>query len=158
VDRRNKRINELIDESKNWHDRYVDADLRAKSALDRNSGLMQQLENTSKEVERLKAAGSAVAVRNGAPESNPPPEEVHGRVKSTDAQSGYVTLDIGSDSGINKNNTLEVYRLKPEPKYLGTIRIVAVTPHEAVGRPISNQRKGLIQVGDEVASNITGKR
>jgi signal transduction histidine kinase len=158
VDRRNKRISELLDESKLNHDKFVDADIRAKSLADRNKQLMDQLELVSKEVERLKAAGAGGGVRNGEIVSNPPPEDVHGRIKATDAQTGYVTLDIGSDSGLNKDNTLEVYRLKPEPKYLGTIRIVAVNAHEAVGRPITAQRKGLIQVGDEVAANINGKR
>jgi hypothetical protein len=82
---------------------------------------------------------------------------VHGRIKSTDATTGYVTLDIGSDAGLSKDNTLDVYRLGADPKYLGTIRIVAVNPHEAVGRPVSAQRRGLIQVGDQVAASILGK-
>jgi hypothetical protein len=158
VEKRNQKITTLLDESKGWHDRFVDADLRAKSALDRNSNLLQQLEVSSKEIERLKVAGGGAGPRNGVAASNPPPEDVHGRVKSTDAQSGYVTIDIGSDAGINRDNTLEVYRLQPEPRYLGTIRIVAVNAHEAVGRPVTTQRKGLIQVGDEVAANIGGKR
>ncbi len=157
VDKRNQKITQLLDESKSWHDRYVDADIRAKSALDRNSNLMQQLEQAYKEIERLKAQVGGARDANGTA-SNPPPEDVHARVKAIDSQSGYITIDQGSDAGINKDNTLEVYRLKPEPKYLGTIRIVAVNAHEAVGRPVTNQRKGLIQVGDDVAANIGGKR
>ena len=40
-------------------------------------------------------------------------------VKATDSQSGYITVSIGSDAGLSKGDTLEVYRLKPEAAYLG---------------------------------------
>jgi hypothetical protein len=90
--------------------------------------------------------------------AKPPPEDVKGRVLDTDPKTGLVTISIGSDAGIAKGQTLEVYRIRPEPKYLGSIRILDAHHHEAVGRPISPQRNGAIQKGDEVASTILGQR
>jgi hypothetical protein len=166
VDERNKRIGKLLGEINDppdgWRPRFVDADLRAKSLQTRNEQLRDQIEAMVKEMEQLRVAsrgtGRPAGTAPTAGDKNPPPEDVRGKVTATDAQSGYVTINIGSDAGVSKDNTLEVYRLKPEPKYLGTIRIVAVNPHEAVGRPTALVRRGLIQVGDEVAANILGKR
>jgi hypothetical protein len=158
VEKRNKDITKLIDEKKTLHDMYVDADIRAKSALDRNKNLVDQLEVVAKELEQRKAAGVTPTGLRVGTGTNPPPEDVRGRVKATDAQSGYITIDIGSDAGLAKEHTLEVYRLGADPKYLGMIRIVAVNPHEAVGRPMTGQRRGLIQVGDQVAANIVPRR
>jgi hypothetical protein len=96
-------------------------------------------------------------LRGEATRRNPPAEDVAGSVKKTDRQSGYVTVSVGSDAGLSKGNTLEVYRLKPEPSYLGTIQILDVRPNEAVARPVDRLR-GVIQVGDQVSSNIMSRR
>ena len=69
-----------------------------------------------------------------------------------------MTVSVGSDAGLNKGNTLEVYRLRPEPTYLGIIQIVAVSPNEAVGRPMEPWGPRAIQVGDQVSSNIVRHR
>src|SRR5947209_2450018 len=45
-----------------------------------------------------------------------------------------VSISIGSDSGLAKDQTLEVYRLKPLPLYVGQIRLVDVRAKEAVGK------------------------
>jgi hypothetical protein len=89
----------------------------------------------------------------GETAKNPPPDSVEGVIKATDPQSGYVTVSVGSDAGLRKGHTLEVYRLKPESKYLGTIRILEVKPTEAVGKPVS-RTLGPIQVGDRVAARL----
>jgi hypothetical protein len=84
---------------------------------------------------------------------NPPADGVEGLVKQVDATSGLVMISIGSDAGISEGNTLEVYRLKPQPLYLGTLRIVNVRSNEAVAKPQGRVR-GTIQVGDQVSSSI----
>jgi hypothetical protein len=85
---------------------------------------------------------------------NPPPENVEGEVKEVDAKSGLMTISIGSDAGLQKGHTLEVYRLNP-PKYLGTIRIIDVRPKDAVGKP-QGRTLSDIQAGDKIASKIKG--
>ncbi|HLJ92545.1 MAG TPA: TolC family protein [Gemmataceae bacterium] len=85
--------------------------------------------------------------------ANPPPQDIEGTIRATDPKSGMVTLSIGSDAGLRKGHTLEVYRLKPEPKYLGSLEVVSVTSAEAVARLIQN-RGVKLEVGDRVTSAI----
>ena len=127
--------------------------LAAHSEQDRNLRLVAENERLTKELQ--KAIQSASGAGAG-PAKNPPLDDIEGIVKATDP-SGYVTLSIGSDAGLVKGNTLEVFRLKPDPTYLGTIEILAVRPHEAVGKPLTRPR-GLIQVGDRVSSTIVSRR
>jgi hypothetical protein len=87
------------------------------------------------------------------PDKNAPPAPVEGVVKAVDP-SGLVVISIGSDAGLSKGNTLEVYRLKPKPMYLGTLQIVDVRSKEATGKPTATRGRA-IQVGDQVASEVT---
>jgi len=79
---------------------------------------------------------------------------MHGYIKAADAISGMVTINLGSDAGLNRGNTLEVYRLAPARTYLGLVRILDVRPNEAVGKFVL--RFGTVAVGDEAASDILG--
>jgi hypothetical protein len=90
---------------------------------------------------------------------NPPPENVEGVVNSVDSSSGLVTISIGSDAGLRKGHTLEVFRLPADPKqskYLGTLRILEVSAKEAVGQLVGRATAPL-QSGDRVASKILGQ-
>jgi hypothetical protein len=91
----------------------------------------------------------------GSGTKNPPTENVEGVVKRVDDNSGLVTISIGSDAGLTKGHTLEVFRLNP-PKYLGTIRLLEVKPTESVGKPTPTRQGDKIQSGDRVASRILG--
>src|SRR5439155_25853524 len=95
---------------------------------------------------------SSSAPDNGT-ESSRPPENVEGVIKTTDPKSGLVTISRGSDAGLRRGHTLEVFRVKPEPKYLGSIRILDVHPTEAVAKPISRPSSA-IEVGDRVTTSI----
>ena len=68
------------------------------------------------------------------------------------APGGPLTLSVGSDDGLLKGHTLEVFRLNPA-RYLGTVRVIQVAPHQAVAQPVSRPL-GPIQQGDKVASKI----
>jgi hypothetical protein len=88
-----------------------------------------------------------------AAEKTAPPQDIEGVIKATDVPHGMVTISIGSDAGLRKGHTLEVYRLKPEPKYLGSIRILSVRPTEAVARPV-RESAAAMEIGDRVTSRI----
>jgi len=150
------------------NDKYKSESVRAQievnSLKDRLAGLTQQLEYMARDLERSKSRPGTAALTATTPGSVgptvaarvPPPEDVEGLVKAADSKSGLVTISIGSDAGLSVNNTLEVFRMKP-PTYLGTIRIVDVRAHEAVGQMVNgSSRKEQVQVGDNVASNILG--
>ena len=135
----------------------VDAEINLRKTQDRNERLLAENERLSKEAQTVKLASLNAATGANGGKRRPPAEDVEGVVKSTDSQSGYITVSIGSDAGLNKGDTLEVYRLKPEAAYLGTIEIIAVRADQAVAKPISRLH-GTIQVGDRVSSNIVTKR
>jgi chromosome segregation ATPase len=79
-----------------------------------------------------------------------PPTDVDGLVTAVDDQHSLLEISIGGDSGIEKDQTLDAWRIEANNnvKYLGTIRIMEVRAKKAVARP-SNDRVQL-KVGDHV--------
>jgi hypothetical protein len=66
-----------------------------------------------------------------------------------------VEISIGTDQGVKKNHTLVVYRVSPEPAYLGMIRIRDAKEHHAIGQLMSStSATPRLQPGDIVASSI----
>jgi len=150
----NGRVTASLDEQNKLRDRAVAAEIENRSLKDRNKQLVGQVEDMGKENIRLKNSGGSTAVT--ANQKNPPLENIEGVVMKADTGSGLLTLSIGSDAGLTKGHTLEVFRLSPTPKYLGTVRIVDVTAQQAVARPITPMPAARIQQGDRVASKILG--
>jgi hypothetical protein len=137
-------------------DRAVSDEIQVRSLKDTNGRLEQGLQELTKELARARQAGAAGSVVR-ASGKNPPPDNVEGLIKTADP-SGLVTITIGSDAGLSKGQTLEVFRLSPVPnqsKYLGTIRILEVTPQQAVGQP-TGRMAAPPRPGDRVASQILG--
>jgi hypothetical protein len=88
----------------------------------------------------------------------PPAEDVEGLVTEADS-SGLVKINVGSDAGLQKGQTLEAFRLsaeKGEARYLGTVRVIDVSPKAAVCQPVG-KLQAPARVGDHVASRILGK-
>jgi hypothetical protein len=128
------------------------AKIERGSFQDMNNRLEAQLQEMAKENARLQRGGGArTMARAGA--KNPPPDNVEGLVKDLDA-SGLMTITIGSDAGLAKNQTLELFRLNPA-KYLGTVRILEADAHQAVVQPVG-RLSAPPQKGDRVASRILG--
>jgi hypothetical protein len=131
------------------------SDDRLAQALERNAEMERELVKKGTGGAGGAAGAEGTVVRGQA---NPPTVYVEGKIEAIHSQdTGLVQLTVGSDKGLAKNQTLEVYRLQPSPKYLGMIRIVDVTPHNAVGRL---ERTGTadrtpLRVGDTVASSLT---
>ena len=72
------------------------------------------------------------AAAHRASPADPAPNCAEGVVQEV-SPKGFVRISIGSDDGIQRGHTLEVYRLAP-PTYLGRLLIVDVTPHNSVGK------------------------
>ncbi len=147
------RNTQLVKDANNMRDRAVSAEIQVKSLKDTSLRMEGQLQEQAKEIARLKQnVGSSS--RSLASGSNPPPENVEGRVTAA-GTDGLLQLSIGSDAGLASGHTLELFRTQPRPTYLGKVRVIHVTPHEAVAQPLGKMNDKP-QVGDRVASRILG--
>ncbi len=90
-----------------------------------------------------------------APKSDAEPIEndLEGEVREV-TKEGFISISIGSDKGLLKGHTLEVFRLEPRSQYLGTIVIIDAGPKEAVGKVQNSQPGRVIQPKDKVATRI----
>jgi len=132
-------------------DAMVQAQIQSRTLKDRNSQLEAQMQDVAKEVLRLRAGGAGGAgVARG---TNPPPDNLEGTVRRADGN--LVTISLGSDAGLTRGQTLEVFRLGQNPRYIGRIRVVEVTPTQAVGQATGRLTMP-IQINDRVASRIMG--
>jgi hypothetical protein len=130
----------------------------------RNEGLLDQVQSLTKKMHELEAGVSSEraqyrteGLKNAlAKDANPPALLINGKVE--DVKGDLVQLSVGSDHGIQTNNTLDVFRLQPEPKYLGMVRITEVYAHASVGRLMqsgSTAYRPQVKVGDQVTSKLT---
>lgn len=74
------------------------------------------------------------------------------------ADNGLIEISLGSDDGLVKGDTLEVYRAgsaNGASQYLGRVRIVKLDSFKAVAQVVPELRQGKIQKGDRVATRLT---
>lgn len=135
-------------------------DLKGKyqTALSRNEGILEQLQAFSKQ-NAMKEQGinpDRPAIKT-ATDRNPPAVLVNGKVEKVEGTE-WMEISLGTDHGVNKNDTLDVYRLQPEPKYLGMIRIVSANTHKSVAKLVPSGNQGfrpVLRAGDLVTSKVT---
>jgi hypothetical protein len=132
-----------------------------KTAKIQNENLLQQLQGVTADLVKAQAGiggggGEGPGMRDpSAP--NPPAVNVNGKIEKVDG-TDLVLLTLGTDHGVNKGNTLDVYRTQPQPKYLGMVRIIDANHHHSVARvvPTGNAafRPKLLE-GDLVTSKLS---
>lgn len=91
-----------------------------------------------------------------------PPPAVDGIVvdtrKDKTNRTKFAHISIGKDDGVQVGHELDVYRSAAhndgQAQYLGKIRIVYVTPDEAVGMVIESAKNGIIERGDNVTTKL----
>jgi preprotein translocase subunit SecD len=129
---------------------------RAETLLTRNRELEAQLAKASK---KDQPATAVTGPRVNDPNyTNPPQVYVKGTIKEVDDKDKkLVRISLGSDNGIRKDQTLEVYRMNPKAEYLGRLLIVDADFRTAVARllpqPGAPSQVTLLP-GDEVASKL----
>jgi len=129
----------------------------SKALQVRNENLLQQLMEIRQRIAADESGKGGAAVTATDPNRpNPPSVYVKGQIEKVDGKDGLVEISIGSDQGLKKYNTLEVYRLSPKANYLGTLRVVEVYNHKAVGRLVRDSfiQRGPVRQGDIVASSL----
>jgi hypothetical protein len=158
---REKTILALQDENKKLRTEAISYQNVANQVQERNKELLDQVQKLGNKVARQKAAvstsaeGTRIDARYN--DANPPNTMVKGKIEKINPEdSTLVQLSVGTDHGVNKNNTMEVFRTSPAPKYLGMVRIVDASPHHSVGRLIvpPGVSRPQLQVGDMVWSRL----
>ena len=137
-----------------YRNQAITAEITAKSEQERARQLLGEVAELNKDRERRQPPSGTTTSRVLSSSQRAPIDDVEGTVLETDAKSGLVTISIGSDAGVTRGHTLEVYRLKPRPEYVGTITVIDAHFKESVARPITPLRAGPVQKGDTVASRI----
>jgi len=146
------RIRDLEKQLAKTRDQFVTADLNNKALKERMDSVLASNEELNRRLDQLQRGGGSTSARIGTV----PPDQVRGTVKSVDGN--LVTVSVGTDAGVNKDNILYVFRLTPTPEYLGELQILTATPFEAVGRLRPSRRSVNVKVGDEVGSRILGSK
>lgn len=141
-----------VEQEKNqMRDDMVTAQISAKTLKDRNTQLETQIQDLARNLAQMRANSGAAAV--GGRGANPPPENIEGQV--TKAESRLVSISVGADNGLSKGQTMEIFRLGQNPRYIGRIRLTEVAAKNAVGT-IEGKPTMTVQTGDKVASRIMG--
>ena len=70
-------------------------------------------------------------------------------------QDNLLRLSVGSDHGVRPGERVDIYRLKPNPRYVGTAEVVDVQPHQSVARLL---RGANVREGDRVARDLKVSR
>jgi len=139
----------------------LERDLRFSQ--DRNQGLLgrvQELERNVSEIVSGAKAETANALAKDPYAANPPAKNVRGTIERVDSKdTSLVSVTLGTDHGIKVGHTLEVFRLRPTPEYIGMIKIEDALPHSSVARLVrvpGVQPKQILR-GDEVGSSLVSR-
>lgn len=135
------------------------ANIEKNQAINERNGALTRAEQVTKERDEL-ISENYVLRQNGGKDSNkvlqaisprvgPLPENVRGTVTKVDGE--FVELSIGLDAGLTPGATLDLSRFKPEPKYLGTLKVSAIIePKRAVATFVPSSHRPMNQLrGDE---------
>ncbi len=83
------------------------------------------------------------------------PPDVEGEVTRRDELGKRYEISIGSDDGLTVGHELVVYRLQPNPEFLGKVRVQTVAGDTAVVSLLGNTPQGKqIREGDIVSTKI----
>jgi hypothetical protein len=85
-----------------------------------------------------------------------PVPEVQGIVKKLDGTGKFIQISLGENDGIKAGHVLKVWRMAPNAKYLGEIKVFTTQVNTAVAKPVSVT--GPIQEGDYVGPNVLMNR
>lgn len=157
---KDSQIADLTTDRTNALNLKTQAEVAANTFRERAMQLEKTVQDQLAEIENLTVRltgggmpgrGPVAATPSQAPQ---PPADVQGVVKQVDASAGLVSISIGSDAGLVRGHTLQLYRLNPTPVYLGQVTIIEVSPHEAIAKLLDAKAKKNVQKDDIVASRI----
>ena len=122
-------------------------------------------EQNAKDLRDYKSRITAWAVSKGLSlndvetfETNSVAPKVDGRVTQIDARNKSMVISIGSNDGIASGQELFLYRLQPQTRYIGKVKILTTYPDQAVAEVINQtQNRMKIVEGDIVSSSFDAR-
>lgn len=106
----------------------------------------------AEQVARIKPLLEKHGINEFEPADGPP--RLYGKVLAVNDRD-LVEISVGTDDGLAKGHTLEVYRRDANRStYLGRIEVMRVEPDRAVAKVIPEYRKGIIREEDRVATRL----
>lgn len=147
---------DLVKENGDLKRAATDAIVKADTLTDINKRLESRVRGLAQDLLRTKGQAEGANVQASAGGKNPPAQAVEGIVLNYDPDYKLIKLSIGSDSGLQRDHTLELFRLSKiaaQSKYLGMIKIIKVTEKEAVAQPV-DRLSDTPQYGDTASSRI----
>ncbi len=160
IDERQNKVNELVKVAEDYRRQAVANQNNAETATNRVNALTIQIQELEEKMRQDAIAKRDILINREKNQANPPAVKVNGSVKKIDTVNpNLVMVSVGSDQGIEKGHTLDVYRTKPNPDYVGMIRILEAYQHESVGQLMPNAlgiRKQMRE-GDLVSSKISSR-
>ena len=144
---------EMFNDRTKMFELKTQAEIQVIALKNRSGDMEKEIKRLTLENKRIKDSGGSVPTGTtaGGNKRNPPGTPLEGKVLRADA-SGLVQISLGSDFGLERGHTLELFRLSP-PKYIGVVKVIEVTSKDAVAQPVGalNDRP---LAGDSVASQI----
>jgi lipopolysaccharide export system protein LptA len=143
---------EMFNDRTKMFELKTQAEIQVIALKNRSGDMEKEIKRLSLENKRLKdSGGSDKGPATAGGKRNPHGVPLEGKVLRADS-SGLVQISLGSDFGLERGHTLELFRLSP-PKYIGMVKVIEVNSKDAVAQPVGalNDRP---LAGDSVASQI----
>lgn len=144
-----------IDDARQARDDRFQEVVKLTDDLHQAEGEAARLKERSLYLGEQIAKANNVLMRNGLSAEMPldgTPPKLDGIVLASGA-NGMVEISLGSDDGVAKGNTFEVFRAATS-KYLGRVEVLQVLPDKSVAKIIPEYRKGPIAKEDRVATRL----
>lgn len=149
------KIANLIQQGTDEKNKRVAAQIESQTYRGKLDEAEKNVTRLDRELEDMREKKGQMLLQQDPGKPQPPPVDVQGVVTGVTLESGLISVNKGSDHGLAKHQTLEVYRLSPKAEWVARIKIIQVTDHEAIGMIVLPQnRKVTVLKGDQVGSSI----
>lgn len=143
-------------ENSDLMDKFRQASNDLELARGRNVELAERINELERYVQVVHAHYDVPPMDQLAPnvDSQAPPPDVEGVIVKVDPDGKHILISLGEDDGLRKGHMLEVWRTKPEPVYIGKVKVETTEHTTAVVKVVSLSGRALPQASDRVGPQI----
>lgn len=146
----------LVKENSELKDRILQTSNDLKLTLDRSEEMAERIAELERYINIVTAQYDVPPIDQLAPdvESQVPPPNIEGVITKVDPDGKHILISLGADDGIKKGHILEMWRTKPEPVYIGRVKVESTDHTTAVVKVVQLSGRALPQPNDRVGPNI----